>query len=267
MMNPKRFDARTLFLLAALVGAGSLFVTTLTGEAPETYAEEGKTIQEGAPAEKAPGETAAVPADGSGKTAETRAPAAAPKAKGCLTAEASIEDVQDLKRELAKKEQDLKRREEELAAKEQALQDELKSLEAVRDEIKSAQSMATVKNEEKIAKLVETIESMSPKAAAGIVGTVDERLAVEAMSRLSSQKLGKILAAMDPTKSSVLAERLAGVARAKTESRKPASDDAEGARSVKGGESNGNRKQHTDDDAVASRQPEPALGREAGEKR
>ena len=40
MMNRKRFDPRTLFILTALVGAGSLFVTTLTSEAPEVFAEE-----------------------------------------------------------------------------------------------------------------------------------------------------------------------------------------------------------------------------------
>ena len=51
---------------------------------------------------------------------------------------------------------------------------------------------------------------MSPKAAAAIVGSVDERLAVEAMARLSSAKLGKILAAMEPAKSVPLAEKLAG---------------------------------------------------------
>ena len=38
-----KFDARAIFLLAALIGAGSLFVTTLTSEAPETFAEEGAT--------------------------------------------------------------------------------------------------------------------------------------------------------------------------------------------------------------------------------
>jgi flagellar motility protein MotE (MotC chaperone) len=267
--NRLRLDFRMVFVLAALIGAGSLFVTTLTSEAPETLAEEGsKEVAEGAPAERAPGE----------KVGHEETPAAKPAASlgktSCLTGENAIQDAQDLKRELAKKEQEIKRREEELTQKEQALQEELKSLEVVRDEIKQAQSIGSAKNEEKIGKLVETIESMSPKAAAAIVGGVDERLAVEAMSRLTSPKLGKILAAMEPTKSASLAEKLAGVARASRSDRKvgPAkeavsNDAAEAANRVKGGEENGNRKQSSND-AVASRQPEPALGREpAGEKR
>jgi flagellar motility protein MotE (MotC chaperone) len=263
MKNPNRFrlDFRMVFVLAALIGAGSLFVTTLTSDAPETYAEEvAKEVSEGAPAEKAPGDAQ----DGAEKAKPTKTAASLGKG-GCLTGETAIQDAQEIKRELAKKEQEIKRREDELAQKEQALQEELKSLEVVRDEIKQAQSIGTAKNEEKIGKLVETIESMSPKAAAAIVGGVDERLAVEAMSRLTSQKLGKILAAMEPTKSAHLAEKLAGVVRA---NKKTASiDAAETTNRVKGGEENGNRKQSSND-AVATRQPEPALGREpAGEKR
>ena len=258
MMNPNRFrlDLRTIFVLAALIGAGSLFVTSLTSESPEVLAEE---ASHDAPKEIAEAKT------------EVAAVAAVPvrKAGGCLTDEASVKDIQDMKRELAKREQELKHREEEIAAKEQALTEALKKIDATRDEIKQAQIVGDSKSEEKITKLVETFESMSPKAAAAIVGTIDERLAVEAMGRLSSAKLGKILAAMDPNKSGNLAEKLAGVVRAKrSEPRNTASlDAAVTSKSVKGGDENGNRKQSSTD-AVSSRQPEPALGREpASEKR
>ncbi len=248
MMGSGRFrlDGRTIFVLSALLGAGSLFVTTLTSDAPETFAEDAQEIPVG--------ETPAAPE-----------PAAAKKSTGCLTGEASISDIQELKLELAKRDAELKRREEEFSARERALEEELKKLEATREEIKQAQSFGNAKNEEKIAKLVETFESMSPKAASAIVANVDERLAVEAMTRVSSAKLGKILAAMETSKSAPLAERIAGVVRAK----RPASIDAAATTpSVKGGEENGNRKQSSTTDAVSSRQPEPALGREpAGEKR
>jgi len=247
MMNLNRFkpDFRTIFVLSALIGAGSLFFTSLTSESPVVQAEE---IQEAKP-------------EITEATAEE--PVSAPvqkKSTGCLTDEASIKDFQDVKRALAKKEQELKQREEEIAAKETALQDELKKLDEIRDEIKQVQLLGDSKKEEKISKLVETFESMSPKAAAAIVGTIDERLAVEAMSRLSSAKLGKILAAMDPAKSGNLAEKLAGVVRAKTRS-SASIDVAATTKSVKGGEENGNRTKSSTD-AVRSRQPEPALGRE-----
>ncbi len=257
-----KFDARTIFVLAALVGAGSLFVTTLTSDAPETFAEDAAKEVLEAKAETPKAETGE-PIAPEAVVAKT-APA---KKGGCLTDEASIADVQELKKDLAKRDADLKKREEEIIAKESAVAEEMKKLDSIRDEIKQAQNLGDSKSEEKVGKLVETFESMSPKAAAAIVASVDERLAVEAMARLSSVKLGKILAAMDPAKSAPLAEKLAGVVRAKT--RNTASiGAAETTNRVKGGEENGNLKQsHTD--AVNSRQPEPALGREpaSSEKR
>lgn len=249
MMNPKpfRFDAHTIFLFATLIGAGSLFVTTLTGDAPESSAQESVPAPDHS--DGAPVVTLAAPTP------------FVKKASACLTDEASIQDFQDLKRQLAKREQDLRKREDEIAAKEQALSDELKKIDAVRDEIKSAQSTGEAKNEEKITKLVETFETMSPKSAAPIVAGLDDRLAVEAMSRLSSGKLGKILAAMEPKKSASLAEKIAGVVRANTVTRSTASVDAAATTNrVKGGEENGNRKQLSND-AVDSRQPEPAVGK------
>ncbi|MBC7384548.1 MAG: hypothetical protein H7301_00110 [Cryobacterium sp.] len=260
MMNLKRvrFDYRTIFLMVALIGAASLFVTTLTSEAPESLAEESASQTKPSSETKLDGSAEA--------KADPEAKPAAPVAKkstGCLTGEASIQDLQDLKRDLAKREQELKRRESEIAAKESAVQEELKKLDQAKEEIKQTQALGDSKNEEKITKLVETFESMSPKAASAIVSAVDDRLAVEAMSRLSSAKLGKILAAMDPTKSAPLTEKLAGVVRAKrSDTRNPASIGAAGtSTSVKGGEENGNRKQQQRNDGVGSRQPEPALGK------
>jgi flagellar motility protein MotE (MotC chaperone) len=258
-----KFDARTIFVLAALVGAGSLFVTTLTSDAPETFAVEGaKEVPEGK-TEDAAGAAKEAPAPVDAVAAKV----IPPKKNGCLTDEVSITDAQEMKRDLAKRDAELKRRESEVAAKEIAVAEELKKLDSVRDEIKQAQSLGDSKSEEKVGKLVETFESMSPKAAAAIVASVDERLAVEAMARLSSAKLGKILAAMDPAKSAPLAEKLAGVVRAKTRSTASIGA-AETTNRVKGGEENGNLKQ-SNTDAVNSRQPEPALGREpaSSEKR
>jgi flagellar motility protein MotE (MotC chaperone) len=251
-----KFDARTIFVSAALIGGGSLFVTTLTSEAPETYASENADDGHSGKADPAAREPS--PA---ARTSNAR-----PKKESCLTDEAAIADLQEMKKNLAKKAADLKKREDEVGAKEQAVAEELKKLDEVRDAIKTEQNLGDAKNEEKIGKLVETFESMSPKAAAAIVGSVDPRLAVEAMARLSSVKLGKILAAMDPAKSVPLAEKLAGVVRAKTRSTASIGA-AEATNRVKGGEENGNLKQSSTD-AVVSRQPEPALGREpSSEKR
>lgn len=255
MMNRKLFgfDPRTVLMLVSLTGAGSLFVSTLTGDATQSFAEDSSAPESGASS------------DESDATATAEAPKDARKS-GCLTDEASIADVQDLKRDLAKRETELKRREDEISAKERAIADELKQIDVLRNEIKQATALSDSKGEEKVGKLVETFETMSPKAAAAIVATLDERLAVEAMGRLSSAKLGKILGALDPVKSATIAEKIAGVVRAK---RTTASiDAAETTKRVNGGEENGNLKQQSHNDAISPRQPEPALGREpTSEKR
>lgn len=264
-MNRNRFTG----LIAILTCVSGLLVTGLSETAPEAEARDAAALPV---AESAPATAAQAP---------TQAPRPAPRSKNaCLTDEAALADAARMRDELAALRKELEQKEAELAAREKALADELAKIEAVRDEIRAASGTNESQKEEKIAKLVETFETMSPKSAAQVMANIDETLAREALSRLSSAKLGKILAAMDVSKSARLTESLAGVARAKkttaskspsVETPSPAKGAAEATTSasaggVKGGETNGNLK--STDSNVANRQPEPALGREpAGERR
>ena len=54
--------------------------------------------------------------------------------------------------------------------------------------------------------MIETLEGMSPKAAAQVIGGVEDELAVLALGRLTSSKAGKILANLKSEKSARLAE-------------------------------------------------------------
>lgn len=139
------------------------------------------------------------------------------KYAGCLTDETALREVEKARQELAAKTKALEVRATELDSREKALKDELAKLDEIQKQIKVSQDQLSAKDEEKIAKLVEMFESMSPKAAAQIVGSVDLKLATQAMSRVTPQKLGKILAAMPSQKSSQLTEALAGTVRAKAE--------------------------------------------------
>jgi flagellar motility protein MotE (MotC chaperone) len=56
---------------------------------------------------------------------------------------------------------------------------------------------------------METFEGMSPKAAAQVIGGVEEELAVMALSRLTSVKAGKILGNLKADKSARLSEMMA----------------------------------------------------------
>lgn len=267
-MNPKL--SVSALVLATLATLGGAIVVGLSDSAPESYAEESSGSDQTQETAKSEDKVVAGEAD-PGKKAELPPSESVKRVSknGCLVDESAIEDIQNARREISSREQAVKKLELEIQAKEKALKEELARIEAVKEEIKQLNQVTVSQNEEKIAKLVETFESMSPKSAAQVVANIDENLAVESMKRLSSGKLGKILSALDPKKSAVLTERMAGVVRApnrETASKAPvvttaALDGAAAtALSVKGGEENGNRKQQSTSDTLR-KEPEPALGR------
>lgn len=133
----------------------------------------------------------------------------------CLSDPLVLEDLQKRKEELVFRQKALSAKEAELKAREVAIEEQLKKLESIREDIAKIEEGNIKKNEEKVARLVETFETMSPKPAAQLLSGVEESLAVSAMARMSTAKLAKVMAAMDPSKASRLSELLAGVARAK----------------------------------------------------
>jgi flagellar motility protein MotE (MotC chaperone) len=149
---------------------------------------------------------------------------------GCLLDEHAIEDFKKARLILEEKERSLQLREAELKSAQSAFEEELNKLSLVRKEIEKIQSLHKKDQEENISKLVEAFETMSPKASAQLLSRVDEVLAVEAMSKISTQKLAKIMNIMESEPLSKLTERLAGV----TQSKKTI---------LKGGEKNDGRSQ------------------------
>ncbi|MBL7716726.1 MAG: hypothetical protein JNL01_14775 [Bdellovibrionales bacterium] len=135
--------------------------------------------------------------------------------EACLAYEGAAEDIKKRREELDAREKELKAKETELLAKTQALEAEIRKISDIRDEISKVEAIQAKENETKVAKVVETIESMSPKAAAKMIANLDETLAVSAMNRLATPKLAKILNLMEPATASRLNEILAGVTRAK----------------------------------------------------
>lgn len=158
----------------------------------------------------------------------------------CLSDPAVLEDIQAQKDKIAQDRKDLEARETELKAREQALQDELKKLTAIRDDIEKTNALHKKENEGKVAKLIEILEGMSPKSAAKMLAELDESLAVEAVNRMSTQKISKIMNLIEPQKSSRLSELLAGVAR----SRMLANNGKATETNVKGGDKNGTNQQN-----------------------
>jgi flagellar motility protein MotE (MotC chaperone) len=140
---------------------------------------------------------------------ERLSPAASVAASECLASEEVIKDLESREKKIKQKEEALAEKEKELNAQKVAIKEEMNKLEARQGEIQTAKAKELAANEEKVAKLIETLETMSPKAAAAVIGGVDEELAVTALSRLTSVKAGKILSNLKNDKSSKLSELMA----------------------------------------------------------
>jgi len=134
---------------------------------------------------------------------------------GCIADASVIADLRKRNEELELKQKALTAKETELKVREQSINEELSKLQAVRDEIASLDTTQKKGNEERLGKIVETLETMNPKAASQMLSSLDDRLAVAAASRIATPKLAKIMNIMDAAKASKLTEMLAGVVRAK----------------------------------------------------
>ncbi|OFZ78283.1 MAG: hypothetical protein A2583_02390 [Bdellovibrionales bacterium RIFOXYD1_FULL_53_11] len=216
---------RSWIFFVVMISAGSVFM--LAGDsAGSSGAKEGVTAKTEriSSAQDAFGKNEAAVKDAHKESAEssktagskTTAPPAPEPAVGCMADPAVIDDIKKMRDDLDRRQKDLVSRESEIKAREKALDEELKKLDAIREEIAMARNAVKKENEEKVSKLVETFETMSPKSSSQLISSIDESLAVAAMSRMTTPKLAKIMNLMEPAKSSRLMEILAGVARAKS---------------------------------------------------
>jgi flagellar motility protein MotE (MotC chaperone) len=163
------------------------------------------------------------PSAASSGTSEEGASHASSKSESALSASASsclsdpivLDEIKKKREEIDQKWKELSAREAELKSRETAINEELKKLQDTRNEIAKLEDTQVKGNEEKIAKVVETLENMSPKASAQMLSTLDDGLAIAAMNQMSTQKLAKIMNVMEPARASKLTELLAGVVRAK----------------------------------------------------
>lgn len=128
----------------------------------------------------------------------------------CMPDQELLTEIKKRRQELEQRQQMLQKKDEDIAVREKVLKEEMKKLEDLRSAMTAQQLVSNAKIEERVAKLVETMQTMSPKASAKLMAEIEEDLAVEAMSRMSTPKLAKILNLIEPTKASILSEKLAG---------------------------------------------------------
>jgi flagellar motility protein MotE (MotC chaperone) len=133
----------------------------------------------------------------------------------CLTDPAVLEEIRAQRESLAKSQKELAAKEQELKDREKAMAEELKKVQAIRDEINKTDELRKKENEEKVAKVIETLGTMSPKASAKMLAELDDALAVEVLVKMDTAKLAKIMNLLEPKRASALTEMLAGVTRAR----------------------------------------------------
>jgi flagellar motility protein MotE (MotC chaperone) len=163
---------------------------------------------------KAPEGSVSVPTTAN-QTDSASASASATESGVCLGDPAAIEDLKHRREELEARKAQLDARENELKTREKALDEQLAKIEQVRDDVEKIDGARKKENDEKVAKLVETIQTMSPKAASALLGALDETLAVATMARMDTPRLAKIMNLVDAAKAARLTEILAGVVRAR----------------------------------------------------
>lgn len=142
-------------------------------------------------------------------------PDSARKWNGVVDAQVT-EEFQKRRSDLNQREKAVSQQEAELKKREALLQEEMSKLSSLRSEIQGMNGDQKKKTDERVAKLVEAFEKMSPKAASELLIKMDSSLAVSAMNSLSTEKLAKILNVMDPVQSSQLSEMMAGLKRSTT---------------------------------------------------
>jgi len=133
----------------------------------------------------------------------------------CVASDEALRDIAQKKKEIEDREKKIAEQLLEITEKEKIIEQQIKQLEDLKKEISIVQAESDSKAEEKINKLVETMEKMSPKKASELLSSLNNKLAVEGMMRLSADKLAKVMNLMDVKRSSQLSELLTRIKETK----------------------------------------------------
>lgn len=174
--------------------------------------------------------------------------------------EQALEDLKKIRATLAEREKELSVKEAELLAREKAMNEQLKKLEEIREDLIKMSGVKKQESQEQVNKLIETLETMSPKSAAQLMSGLDDSLAITAMSKMATPKLAKIMNSMDPKRSAKLSELMAGVVRARealapSGVKKPAASGGAAETTTPTGEKGGTKKdEHTNNNSSVDQQ-------------
>ena len=126
---------------------------------------------------------------------------------------ALVEELNGRRGEVEKREEVLKEREQRLSEREKEIDKKIQQMEHLRSVVSGELEDQRKNSEEKVVKMVAVFETMAPKAAAGVLESTDDFLAVDVLKRMDVKKVAKIMNIMEKTRSAKLSELLTGYYR------------------------------------------------------
>ncbi len=124
-----------------------------------------------------------------------------------------LSKLNERKKELDEREEELARAEQELQTQKEELNKRLKDLEDIRRGISSVLEEKVKGDDKKIDTLVQMYSDMKPPAAAKVIETMDEDLAVDILGRMKKKNAADIMSLLKADKAQVLTEKFAGYKR------------------------------------------------------
>jgi flagellar motility protein MotE (MotC chaperone) len=199
--------------IAASLLIGVKAVDLLTGlktGIPDAVAEEGKSEtgkrDEHQPAEEVKAEEHPAPA----AEAKAELPPELSDPNAMSAAEiAVLQSLSQRRSELDARQREQEMREQLLAATEKKVNERIGELKALEERIVALLGSREQESEEQITSLVKVYESMKPKDAAKIFEKLEEDVLLSVAQRMKPQKIGAVMAEMDPAQAQALTVQLA----------------------------------------------------------
>lgn len=120
-----------------------------------------------------------------------------------------LRQLAERRRTLDAREKELDRRTALLSAAKKELGQKYKELSELRNEIRQLLDQQSEQEEARLTSLVKVYEGMKPKEAANILNTLDLRILLQVMGRMSERKMSPILAQMNPERAREITINLA----------------------------------------------------------
>jgi flagellar motility protein MotE (MotC chaperone) len=102
------------------------------------------------------------------------------------------------------KEKRLNQLEERLVLEEERIKVRVTELENLQKQIEDSRSKYAIEDKKVLERMVKTFESMAPKKAATVLGTLEKELAVDVLMAMKEKKVASVLESMDPTRATEL---------------------------------------------------------------